>query len=175
MKLLDGASHDASFRPSRRGFILTSAALAALAFTHPPAMLRAADADFRKHPFMVVSHLVSGDTPAPDLRTAQALYAALSRKPDFDKHLQALAGLAAAPAMTIETLAAKLDASNQTALRATLGEIVSAWYLGIVDDRTYAYQGALMYRPTADVLSPPSYVHAGPLSWATFTPPVEGV
>jgi fructose 5-dehydrogenase small subunit len=163
---------NSSFRRGRRSFVLTSAALAALALAHPPAMLRAADADFRTHPFMVVSRLVCDATP--DLRTAEALYGALSKKVNFDRQLEALAKLANARGMSVEALADQLDSTNQTDLRETLNEIVAAWYLGIVGDRTYAYESALMYRATADVLSPPSYVHAGPLSWATLTPPVEG-
>jgi hypothetical protein len=68
-------------------------------------------------------------------------------------------------------LAQALDASGEQALRKTLNQIVSAWYLGIVGARTFAYAGALMYRSTADVLSPPSYVHGGPLHWVSFEPP----
>ncbi len=149
MKLLDDASNGASFRLSRRGFVLSSVALAAMALVRPQAIVLASDADFRNSAFMTVSRLVSPD--ASDLPTAQALFGALARKPEFEAHLQALAKLAATPGMII-------DALHQQALRDTLQDIVSAWYLGIVDNRTYAYRSALMYRPTADVLSPPSYV-----------------
>jgi hypothetical protein len=172
MKWLDDASQHASFRMSRRGFVLSAAALAALTLAKPQAAVFASDADVEGGAFMTVSRLVSAD--APELRTARALYGALKKTPDFDANLQALANLAAVPGTTVETLAAHLDATAQHALRDTLNRIVSAWYLGIVDNRTYAYQGALMYRPTADVLSPPSYVRAGPLSWAAFTAPAQG-
>lgn len=172
MKLLDDASRDASFRPSRRGFVLTSAVIAGLALVKPQAIVFASDADFRSGAFMTISRLVSPD--ALDVRTAQALYDVLRKKPDFDANLQALAKLASAPGIDIDGLAAQLDPMQQHALRNTLNQIVSAWYLGIVDNRTYAYQGALMYRPTADVLSPPSYAHAGPLSWADAVPPSQG-
>jgi fructose 5-dehydrogenase small subunit len=172
MKLLDDASPHASFRMSRRGFVLSAAALAALALVKPHTAASASDADIEGGAFMTVSRLVAAD--APDLRTAHALYGALKNAPDFDANLQALARLAAAPGTTIEALAAHLDASGQHALRETLNRIVSAWYLGIVDHRTYAYRGALMYRPTADVLSPPSYARTGPLGWAAFIPPARG-
>jgi fructose 5-dehydrogenase small subunit len=172
MKLLDDASQHASFRISRRGFVLSSVALATLALVKPQAFVFASDADFQSSAFMNVSRLISAD--ALDLRTGQALYDALRKKPDFDANLRALANLASVAGVTIETLAAQLDSTQQHALRETLDQIVSAWYLGIVDNKTYAYQTALMYRPTADVLSPPSYTRAGPLSWATFTPPAHG-
>jgi hypothetical protein len=172
MKLLDDASQHASFRISRRGFVLSSVALATLALVKPQAFVFASDADFQSSAFMNVSRLISAD--ALDLRTGQALYDALSKQPDFDANLRALANLASVAGVTVETLAAQLDATQQHALRETLDQIVSAWYLGIVDNKTYAYQTALMYRPTADVLSPPSYTRAGPLSWATFTPPAQG-
>jgi fructose 5-dehydrogenase small subunit len=171
MKLLDDASRDASFRLSRRVFVLSSAALAATALVKPQAIVLASDADFRSSAFMTVSRLVS--PAALDLRTARALYDALRKKPDFDARLQALAKLASAPGAQIEALAAQLDATGDHALRDTLNGIVSAWYLGIVDNKTYAYHAALMYRPTADVLSPPSYAHAGPLSWAASNPPAR--
>jgi fructose 5-dehydrogenase small subunit len=172
MKLLSGASRDASFRPGRRGFVLSAAALAALALVEPQARVLAAGAELAGSAFMIVSRLVTGD--ALDPRTAQALYSALNRKAGFAQNLETLAKIASAPRMTVETLAAHLDATHQTALRDTLNQIVSAWYLGIVDNKTYAYRGALMYRPTADVLSPPSYVRAGPLNWANSHPPADG-
>lgn len=164
--------HDALANPRRRGFVLTAFALGALALVDPRTVVHAVDAGFQNSPFMTVSRLVSADTLS--LTTGQALYEALKGKAAFDANLNALAKLAAAPGMTIETLASQLDDTRQHALRDTLNEIVSAWYLGIVGGRTYAYESALMYRPTADVLSPPSYVRAGPLSWAVATPPTDG-
>jgi hypothetical protein len=167
MKLLSGVSHDALFRPGRRGFVLSAAALAALGMAKPQALVFAsssASSSSADANFMIVSRLVSDATLDP--QTAQALYGALSKKQDFDKNLEALAKLASASGMTIETLDAQLASPQQKALRGTLNEIVSAWYLGIVDNKTYAYHGALMYRPTADMLAPPSYTRAGPLSWA---------
>jgi hypothetical protein len=63
-------------------------------------------------------------------------------------------------------LAETLDRQQRVSLRCTLNQIVSAWYLGVVRYRTYAYESAWMFRPVADVLSPPSYVRRGPLYWA---------
>jgi hypothetical protein len=164
--------HDAPASPRRRGFVLTAFALGALALIDPRGAVRAVDAGFQNSPFMTVSRLVSTD--ALNVQTGQALYEALKGKASFETNLNALAKLAAAPGVTIETLAEQLDDTQQHNLRETLNEIVSAWYLGIVGNRTYAYASALMYRPTADVLSPPSYVRAGPLNWTVINPPTDG-
>jgi len=155
--------------------VLTACSIAVLSLVEPLAVVRAAEADFNSSAFMTVSRLVAPVTLNPD--TGAALYAALKlAEPAFDTNLQALAKLAAAtPGISIEALAAKLDDTHQAALRATLNKVVSAWYLGEVGHRTFAYESALMYRPTADVLSPPSYVRGGPLNWAHSNPPVDGV
>jgi len=54
------------------------------------------------------------------------------------------------------------------ALRQTLTQIVSAWYLGIVgngaDVELISYSQALMYRPTHGALIIPTY-GGGPGSW----------
>ncbi|NIE83067.1 hypothetical protein F3J11_03755 [Burkholderia sp. Cy-647] len=117
--------------------------------------------------FMQVSRLVS--PRAADPATGAALYQALrERERGFDTNLQALAErIAARPGIDVDTLAADLDRSRLGALRQTLNAVTSAWYLGVVGFRTYAYQTALMFGVVADVLSPPSYVRRGPLYWAT--------
>lgn len=71
-----------------------------------------------------------------------------------------------AKAANIDELLARPDLGEP--LRKTITQIVSAWYLGIVNNDTevelIAYADALMYRPTADVLVVPSY-GGGPDSW----------
>ncbi len=71
-----------------------------------------------------------------------------------------------AKASHIDELLARPDLSEP--LRKTITQIVSAWYLGIVNNDTdvelISYADALMYRPTADVLVIPSY-GGGPDSW----------
>jgi hypothetical protein len=164
------ASHGLSglVRPtlSRRKFLVTALSLASLAIVDPWAMAHAADDDAGLSAFMRVSALVSKESLDPV--TGAALYQALRQgNQGFDASLNELAGLiAAAPGITIETLAQKLDDNKQAAWRDTLNQVVSAWYLGVVGFRTYAYESALMFRATDDVLSPPSYVRRGPLYWA---------
>ncbi|GAB2569420.1 hypothetical protein GCM10027066_10090 [Dyella jejuensis] len=115
---------------------------------------------------MRVSKLVSKDASNP--MTGAALYQALKRSDrEFDANLGRLVTwIASTPGTTIEALAESLDGGRQAVMRDTLNKIVSAWYLGVVGFQTCAYESALMFRPTDDVLSPPSYVRRGPLYWA---------
>ena len=160
-----------SFATSRRTFLLRAVSTAALAVMAPASMHAAIAQDTYDDDFMRVSH-VAVDGPL-DVLTGRALHAALQRADAaFDGHLRELAHrIGTLPPTTVESLAQALDASGEQALRKTLNQIVSAWYLGIVGARTFAYAGALMYRSTADVLSPPSYVHGEPLHWVSFEPP----
>jgi hypothetical protein len=154
---------------SRRKFLFTALSLAALVVVDPWTMARAADGDAGLNTFMQVSKLVSKEVLDPV--TGAALYQALRQGDQaFDTNLSELARqIAATPGITIEALAEKLDNNKQTALRDTLNKVVSAWYLGVVGFQTYAYESALMFRVTDDVLSPPSYVRRGPLYWADST------
>ena len=154
---------------SRRKFLFTALSLASLAVVDPWAIAHAAGSDAGLNTFMQVSRLVSKEPLDPV--TGSALYQALRQSDQaFDAHLNELARqIAAAPGIAIEALAEKLDDNKQAGLRDTLSKVVSAWYLGVVGFRTYAYESALMFRVTDDVLSPPSYVRRGPLYWARST------
>jgi hypothetical protein len=53
--------------------------------------------------------------------------------------------------------------------------IVSAWYLGVIvdlpDAEVFAYELALMYQPTSDVMTIPTYAISGPNGWTSQAPP----
>ena len=55
--------------------------------------------------------------------------------------------------------------------------IISAWYLGVVIDESgaevIAYEQALMYQPTRDVMTIPSYAKSGPNGWNAYAPPLS--
>ena len=55
--------------------------------------------------------------------------------------------------------------------------IVSAWYSGVISEapgsEVYAYELALMYQPTSDVMTIPSYAISGPNGWNASAPPLE--
>src|ERR1700722_4575916 len=54
--------------------------------------------------------------------------------------------------------------------------IVSAWYLGVIvdepDAEVFAYELALMYEPTIDVMTIPTYAISGPNGWTSQAPPL---
>src|ERR1700730_10611604 len=62
-------------------------------------------------------------------------------------------------------------------LKETAHSIISAWYLGVVTDapdaEVFAYEYALMYQPTRDVMTIPSYAISGPNGWTAEAPPLS--
>jgi hypothetical protein len=62
-------------------------------------------------------------------------------------------------------------------LRQTALSIISAWYLGVVSDapdaEVVAFEYALMYGPTSDVMTIPSYAVSGPNGWTADAPPLS--
>ena len=64
-------------------------------------------------------------------------------------------------------------------LKKTALAIISAWYLGVVTDapdaEVFAYEYALMYQPTKDVMTIPSYAISGPNGWTADAPPLDSM
>ena len=62
-------------------------------------------------------------------------------------------------------------------LKETALAIISAWYLGVVSDapdaEVFAFEYALMYGPTKDVMTIPSYAVSGPNGWTSDAPPLD--
>ena len=62
-------------------------------------------------------------------------------------------------------------------LKETALAIISAWYLGVVSDapdaEVFAFEYALMYGPTKDVMTIPSYAISGPNGWTSVAPPLD--
>ncbi|QMV53920.1 sugar dehydrogenase complex small subunit [Ewingella americana] len=158
---------------TRRRFVTASAAVAALSLVSPWSTSWAVENIEPQQLFMSVSRVITPAELSP--QTGAQLYKALHQSNSvLDPHLQALAKMiAATPGITIELLAEALKAGQHQDLLKTLNSMVAAWYTGIVGNRTYAYQTALMYQPTRDVLSPPSYTRGGPLNWANSQPPTD--
>jgi len=57
--------------------------------------------------------------------------------------------------------------------------IISAWYIGVIvdapDTDVFAYELALMYQPTIDVMTIPTYAISGPNGWTSKSPPLGDV
>lgn len=55
--------------------------------------------------------------------------------------------------------------------------IISAWYMGVVVDmpgaEVIAFELALMYQPTSDVMTIPTYAISGPNGWTSDAPPLS--
>jgi fructose 5-dehydrogenase small subunit len=64
-------------------------------------------------------------------------------------------------------------------LKQTALSIISAWYLGVASDapdaEVFAYEYALMYQPTRDVMTIPSYAVSGPNGWKADAPPLSNM
>jgi hypothetical protein len=64
-------------------------------------------------------------------------------------------------------------------LKETALAIISAWYLGVVTDapdaEVFAFEHALMYGPTSDVMTIPSYAISGPNAWPANAPPLSNM
>jgi hypothetical protein len=64
-------------------------------------------------------------------------------------------------------------------LKATALAIISAWYMGVVTDayeaEVFAFEYALMYQPTSDVMTIPSYAVSGPNGWTANAPPLSNM
>jgi fructose 5-dehydrogenase small subunit len=57
--------------------------------------------------------------------------------------------------------------------------IISAWYLGVIVDapgtEVFAYELALIYQPTIDVMTIPSYAISGPNEWTSEAPQLNSM
>lgn len=55
--------------------------------------------------------------------------------------------------------------------------IISAWYAGVLVDapgaEVFAYEQALMYQPSIDVMTIPTYAISGPNAWGPDAPPLS--
>jgi len=62
-------------------------------------------------------------------------------------------------------------------LKDTALAIISAWYTGVIVDApestVFAFELALMYQPTRDVMTIPSYAISGPNGWNASAPPLS--
>lgn len=121
--------------------------------------------------FLSLSRLVTGYDMLDETiaaRTYDALYAKGGRAGD---EITQLIGLAqqSGDAKALQAQAA------QAGLSAMLNAVLMGWYTGTVSGQSetivIAYRDALMYRPTADGLTVPTYCNKGPLWWQDTLPP----
>ena len=154
-----------SFRPTRRSFLLGTAAIIGVAGAVP------AFAETQGYDFLALSRAMTGHGDL-DAVTASRIHAAMTANDlGFSDRARQLAGLAATHADPTALLAA----ADGVGLRDTMLAIVSAWYTGTVGTGSkavvVAYADALMYWPVKDGLIVPTYCSNGPLWWTRPAPP----
>ncbi len=139
----------------------------------PTAAAGAATAEFPKQ-FMELSSLLIAHRLDPDvgLRLAAALRMKDSALPT---HVANLIDIAKHKNATIvEDFFPDVPGGP---MKDTALLIISAWYLGVIvdapDAEIFAYELALMYQPTADVMTIPTYAISGPNGWTAESPPLE--
>jgi hypothetical protein len=124
-------------------------------------------------PFMDISRLLIAHRL--DATVGARIAAALAKiTPDLSAHVDALLKIARAKdARIVEDF---FDDIPQGPLKATALAIISAWYLGVVGNEpgaeVFAYELALMYQPTRDVMTIPTYAISGPNGWGSAAPPL---
>ncbi len=117
---------------------------------------------------LLIPHRLDRDV---GLRLAAALRA---KDPAFAGHVTALLDIAKkkGAAMVEEFFPDVPDG----ALKDAALLIISAWYLGVIVDEphaeVYSYELALMFQPTIDVMTIPTYAISGPNGWTSEAPPL---
>lgn len=158
---------------SRRHFLLGSAVLTASWVTWGvaagPAPATADSATFMRVSGLLVNHQLH---PGVGARIAQA---AAATYPDSAAMMNAIIAIAAAKGATeVEAFFADIPAGP---LQDFARWIIFAWYTGCSspkkDAQVFAYEEALTYRTTADVVAIPSYGVSGPNLWSRAIAPLS--
>jgi hypothetical protein len=166
--------------PSRRMLLGCTAMLGTLvllrhAWSEPAVPDPKADTPFADTPFMELSALLIAHRLNPVIggRIAMEMKA---NQPPLSDQIDALLKLARSKNATrVEEFFHFAD----DVAKAAAQRIISAWYLGVIDDvpgaTVIAYELALMFQPTADVMTIPTYSISGPNGWDSKALPLEAM
>lgn len=174
--MLSQGSTPSDALPTRRAVLGTSLLLLAAACAKhaasPPAV--AGRAPSPDPAFLAMSQVLTGHVDIDPLTAARLSDAFATLAPDVHAHIRTLCRTIRA-GMTPD---AALAAANAIGLSAVALTVVAAWYTGAAGSGskaiTVSYRDALMWRPTADALAPPTYALGGP-AWWTAEPPEVGL
>jgi hypothetical protein len=161
-----------SLQFSRRLVLASGVAAAGLVAAQPWPVRSASAPDDR---FMALSRLLIPHSLDSEIGRRIAAELKADRGP-FSDHIDALLKLAHDRHATVaeDFLPFASDEAKAAALR-----IISAWYLGVVDDapdaKIIAYELALMFKPTSDVMTIPTYSISRPNGWGIEAPPLSAV
>ena len=159
--------------PPRRKFLLGAAALTGAWVTWSiaaPAAAPAVDnASFMRLSGLLVNHQLSPGVGARIARAAAVKY------PDSEKMIAAIVAIATAKQATeVEGFFADIPPGP---LQEFAHWIIFAWYTGCSspkkDAQVFAYEEALTYKTTGDVVAIPSYGVSGPNQWSRAIVPLS--
>lgn len=158
------------FTINRRGLLLGMSVLATAASVVQSRTLAAATGQMHEPDsvlqFMLLSKLLVPHELDPFV--GHKIYNALSETEEgFDNTVTALQGFIKKNAVVdVEHL---MPALTDVALKNSASKIISAWYSGVVHgksgDRVVAFEEALMFKVTNDVMTIPSYAKSAPNAW----------
>ncbi len=123
--------------------------------------------------FMEVSSLLIDHRLDPEVGARMAA-AMLRIYPTIERDISAIVQIAKQKnAKVVEEFFADIPEGN---LKDTALAIISAWYTGVVENSStaevFAFETALMYQPTHDVMTIPTYAISGPNGWNAEAPPL---
>jgi fructose 5-dehydrogenase small subunit len=126
--------------------------------------------------FMVASRYLiqHGLSPGVGARMAEILYAKIST---LDADLDAI--ISTAREKNSKVVEDFFDALPDGDVKDSAHQIIFGWYAGVVDEsptaEVFAYEEALMYQPTKDVVALPTYSFNGPDHWTDVDPPLSAM
>lgn len=124
--------------------------------------------------FLAMSQVLLGDRDLSALTAARLADAFAMLAPDVHAQLPGLSRALHSDLSPDQAIAA----ADAVGLKAIALVIVAAWYTGTAGSGpkaiTVSYRDALMHRPVADALAPPTYALGGP-AWWTESPPDVGL
>ena len=164
------------FKIKRRGLLLGMSALATAASFTQSRSFAASTGEIYEPDSILLFMLVSKILVPHELDhfVGQKIYTALSESEEnFDNTLHVIQGFIIENAVVdVEHL---IPALTDMTLKNSALKIISAWYSGVVHgksgDRVVAFEEALMFKVTNDVMTIPSYAKSAPNAWnATAVP-----
>jgi hypothetical protein len=158
------------FNLSRRKVLIGGTLLAGSLAAGPalPALLPESDTPFMQLSKLLIPHQL-------DAEIGKRIVAALTAiRPSLAQDVPALLAIASKKdARIVEDFFPDVP---EGPLKETALSIISAWYMGVAvdapDAQVFAYENALMYQPTRDVMTIPSYAKSGPNGWNADAPPL---
>lgn len=166
----------AGFRLSRRSVVAGAAVAAAGMSLTPLSALHAEPAPVDTAAFMQLSRLLIPHRldDALGKRIASAMS---GRTRDLNAQVAGLLAIASARnARVVEDFFADVPTGP---LKTTALAIISTWYTGVMADapgeQVFAFELALVFQPTRDVMTIPTYAIGKPNGWTAVSPPLGSV